>query len=84
MKQRPNRDEDVESSDSEEEAMRGKQDKRKFKGEKQHDDEANKLRLSEFHRLAGNKQKHRKPTLKKRVRDIKRMIERQGLPEEIK
>ncbi len=55
MKQRPNRDEDVESSDSEEEAMRGKQDKRKFKGEKQHDDETNKLRLSEFHRLAGNK-----------------------------
>lgn len=58
MKQRKTYDDSsvsVESSDSEEEAMRGKQGKRKFTGEQQKNDERNKLRLGEFHRNALNK-----------------------------
>lgn len=64
--------------------MRGKSDKRKFTGERQQEDEKNKLRLNEFHRFSGKQQKQRKPTLKKRVRDLKRLLEREGVPEEIK
>jgi hypothetical protein len=47
-------------------------------------DEKNKLRLGEFHRNNISKKKTRKPTLKKKLRDMKRLLERQGLPEEIK
>ena len=48
------------------------------------DDPKNKLRLGEFHRNNINKNKKRKPSLKKQLRDTQRMMERQGMPEEIK
>ena len=54
------------------------------------DDEKNKLNLNEFHRLQPNVKKSetgakiRKQTDKKKLRDIERLLERPGLPQEIK
>jgi len=62
--------------------MRGR--KSNFKGQQQSQDDRNKLRLGEFHRNASKKKTVRKPTLKKKLRDIQRLLEREGLPEEIK
>ena len=46
-------------------------------------DGKNKLKLGEFHRNNISK-KSRKPSLKKQLRDRMRLMERQGLPEEVK
>ena len=51
--------------------------------EKNKDDPRNKLRLGEFHRN-NIKKKNRKPSLKKKLRDAQRLMERAGMPEEIK
>jgi hypothetical protein len=51
--------------------------------EKNKDDPRNKLKLGEFHRN-NIKKKNRKPSLKKKLRDTQRMMERAGLPDEIK
>ena len=74
------------SIDSEEEAMKNK-DKNSRKTGKQVQDRSsnkNKLRLGEFHRNAVFKQKKRKTTTKKQIRDIERLLDREGLPEEIR
>lgn len=47
-------------------------------------DPKNQLNLGDFHRNNIGKKKQRKPTLKKQLRDTMRLLERQGLPEEIK
>ena len=42
------------------------------------------LRLGEFHRNATFKKKNRKPTTKKQIRDLERLLDRTGLPEEVR
>ena len=54
------------------------------RGIKNKDDPKNKLKLGEFHRNNIGKKKNRKPSLKKKLRDAQRLLQRQGLPEEIK
>ena len=44
----------------------------------------NKLNLGQFHRNATFKQKNRKATTKKQIRDIERLLDREGLPEEMR
>jgi hypothetical protein len=56
----------------------------KRRGVKNKEDPKNKLKLGEFHRNNISKKKTRKPSLKKQLRDSQRLMERQGLPEEIR
>ena len=74
------------SVDSEEEAMRGAEEIKKARktGKVQDWSGKNTLKLGEFHRNNIGKKGARKPTLKKQIRDIERLIEREGIPEEIK
>ena len=44
----------------------------------------NKLKLGNFHRNAAFKPKQRKQTTKKQIRDLERLLDREGLPEEIR
>ena len=73
-------EDDVQASEDsfseEERLMRRRDDKNK-------DDPRNKLKLGEFHRN-NIKKKNRQPSLKKKLRDAQRLMERAGLPEEIK
>ena len=48
------------------------------------DDPRNKLQLGEFHRNATFKKRNRKVTVKKQMRDIERLLDREGMPEEIR
>ena len=54
------------------------------RGIKNKTDPKNKLKLGEFHRNNIAKKKSRKPSLKKQLRDTQRLLERQGLPDEVK
>lgn len=74
------------SVDSEEEALRGAEEIKKSRktGKVQDWSGKNTLKLGEFHRNNIGKKGTRKPTLKKQIRDIERLIEREGIPEEIK
>jgi hypothetical protein len=56
----------------------------KRRGVKNKEDPKNKLKLGEFHRNNISKKKIRKPSLKKQLRDKQRLMEREGLPEEIR
>ena len=48
------------------------------------DDPRNKLKLGEFHRNATFRNRNRKVTVKKQIRDIERLLDRTGLPEEVR
>ena len=75
------------SVDSEEQAMRDADNARKkqFKtGQVQDTSGKNKLNLGAFHRNNLSKKKQKKPTMKKRVRDLERFLDREGVPEEIR
>jgi len=76
-----NSDVEVDEFDSEEEAMRGGPRKRDPRNAV---DKKNTLKLGQFHRNNISKKKNRKPALKKQIRDVQRLLERPGLPEEIK
>ena len=53
-------------------------------GKMQDRDSKNKLSLGQFHRNATFKQKNRKVTTKKQIRDIKRLLDRTNIPEEVR
>ena len=79
------------SVDSEEEAMLAADEKAKDKearrtGKAMQDRESNKnkLRLGQFHRNAPVSKPKRKVTVKKQIRDIERLLDREGLPEEVR
>ena len=79
----------VESFDSEEEAMGKKEEdknsRRTGKKVQDRDSTKNKLNLGTFHRNnAAFKPKKRKVTTKKQIRDIERLLDREGVPEEIR
>lgn len=81
--------EDVVSVDSEEEALRDEDDQKKSSyrtGKVQdRDSDKNKLNLGDFHRNnATFKKRNRKVTVKKQIRDIERLLDRTGLPEEMR
>lgn len=71
---------DVESIDSEEQAL----NKARKRDSQNKSDPKNKLKLGEFHRNNISKKKRGSPPLKKQIRDLERMISREGCPEEIK
>jgi len=48
------------------------------------EDPRNKLKLGEFHRNATFKKRNRKVTVKKQIRDIERLLDRTGLPDEVR
>ena len=78
---------DDQSYDSEEEAMKdADQTKNSRKVGKVQDREStkNKLKLGQFHRNATFKKKNRKVTTKKQIRDIERLLDRDGIPEEVR
>ena len=75
------------SHDSEEEAMnQADEAKNSRKVGKVQDREStkNKLKLGQFHRNATFKKKNRKVTTKKQIRDIERLLDREGVPEEVR
>ena len=68
------------SVDSEEEKLRGKD----FKKRSMQDQSGkNKLKLGEFHRYNRIQKKSRKTNVRKQIRDLERLLSREGLPEEI-
>ena len=84
-------DEGFESMDSEEEAFRGSgkqqdeaKESRKVGKVQDRESTKNKLRLGDFHRNATFKPRQRKVTTKKQIRDIERLLDREGLPEEVR
>ena len=74
--------------DSEEMAMKKDEDAQKASRKsgkvQDRDSKKNKLNLGQFHRNATFKQKNRKVTTKKQIRDIERTLDRTGLPEEVR
>ena len=80
--------EDVMSVDSEEAALNqaelDKKNSRKVGKVQDRDSTFNKLNLGQFHRNASFKPRVRKVTTKKQIRDIERLLDREGLPEEMR
>ena len=59
--------------------------KQKFvRNPRNRDDPSNKIEMDEFHRKIVKSKSHRSTTDKKKIRDIERLLAKEGIPQEIK